>query len=107
MFKKIIEKIKKYKVKAKKLYTIIALTIIEMIAIVWWNSWIITPAILAPLIQFVAIFEHRDVWAKLSEEEKKEITLSEEDLDNFVKGVVRTIIDGKNIEDILKKIKEE
>ena len=103
----IIDKIKKYKVKAKKLYTVILLTIIEMIGIVWLSNWIITPAILIPLVQFIAIFEHRDVWKKLSKKEKAEITLTEEELDLFVKGIYNTILEGKSLEDLLDRMKED
>ena len=103
----IIDKIKNYKVKAKKLYTVIILTIIEMIGIVWLSNWIITPAVLIPLVQFVAIFENRDVWKKLSKKEKEEITLTEEELDSFVKGIYNTIIEGKSLEDLLDRMKED
>ena len=103
----ILKFIRKYKVRAKKLWTVIVLTIIEIIGIIWLSGWIITPAILMPLAQFVAIFEHKDVWEKLSKKEKAEITLSEEDLDNFVKGIIESIIDGLSIEDLLLKIKDK
>jgi len=98
--------IKKYKIKAKKLYTIIALTIIEMFLIFWGCNWIIKPAIMVPLVQFVAIFENRNVWTKLTEEEKKEITLSEEELDSFVIGIVDELASGAKIANILERIKK-
>ena len=97
---------RKYKIKAKKLYTIIALTILEMVMILWYGNWIPTPIILIPLIQFVAIFENKDIWSRLSEDEKKEITLSEDELDNFVIGIENKIKQGISIEDILIEIKE-
>ena len=103
----ILKTIRKYKIKAKKLYTVIFISIIEIIMILWWNSWAFTPAIFAPLIQLAMIFENRDVWKKLSKKEKEEITLTEEEFDDFVKGVVISIVDGLSTSEILKKIKSE
>lgn len=97
--------IRKYKIKAKKIYTVILLTILEIIGIIWLNNWVITPVILVPLIQFVAIFEHRDVWKKLSEEEKAEITLTELELDNFVRVIVEKL-EYMSLEEILIEIKK-
>ena len=98
---------RKYKIKAKKLYTIIALTILEMVMILWYNNWVLAPVILIPLIQFVAIFENKDIWSRLSEDEKKEITISENELDSFVIGIENKIKQGISVEDILIEIKEE
>ena len=98
---------KKYKVKAKKLYTIILLTIIEMVMIVWYNNWVPTPMMLIPLVQFIAIFENRDICKKLTEEEKKEITLSEEELDSFVYNIESKIKKGMSSEDILIEMKKD
>ena len=97
---------RKYKIKAKKIYTVVILTILEIVMILWYTNWVFTPMIFIPLIQFVAIFENRDVWKKLSEKEKKEIILSEDELDNFVKGIVESLSDGMTIDEILEKIKK-
>ena len=99
--------LRKYKIKAKKLYTIIALSILEVILILWCNNWVPTPALLAPAIQFVLIFEYRDVWDKLSDKEKKELTLSEDELDKFVIGIEKEIKDGKSANDILIELKKD
>ena len=104
---KLREIFRKYKIKAKKIYTVIILTIIEIVMILWFNSWVPTPMIMIPLVQFVAIFEHRDVWKKLTEKEKSEITLSEEELDNFIKGIIENVLEGKSVEEIIKNVKEE
>ena len=97
---------RKYKIKAKKLYTIILLTILEMFMILWISNWVPNPYMLVPFVQFIAIFENRDVWSKLSEDEKKEITLSEDELDKFVIGIEKQIKKGISVEDILIEIKE-
>lgn len=99
--------IKKYKIKAKRIYTIILLTIMEMFLILWIGDWIPTPVILVPLIQFIAIFENRDTWAKLTEKEKEEFTLSEDELDSFVIGIVSELALGKKLSDILENIKRD
>ena len=96
---------RKYKIKAKKLYTVIFLTILEMFMILWISNWVATPLILVPFVQFIAIFENRDVWKKLTEKEKKEITLSEEELNNFVYNIESKIKKGMSSEDILVEMK--
>lgn len=98
------EKIRKYKIKAKKFYTVILLTIVEMFIILWACNWVLTVAIMAPLVQFVAIFENRKGWSKLSEEEKKELTLTEEELTNFIK-VVAEKLDYMTTEEIIQELK--
>ena len=98
---------RKYKIKAKKLYTVIFLTILEMFMILWISNWVATPLILVPFIQFIAIFENRDVWKKLTDDEKKEITLSEDELNKFVIGIEKQIKKGISVEDILIEMKKE
>lgn len=95
----------KRKINAKKLLTIILLTITEMIIILWINDWVISPFLLAPFIQFVMIFEKKDVWDKLTEKEKKEVMLDEDDVTGFVKGIERLIAEGKTSAEILEEIK--
>ena len=56
----------KRKISAKKLLTIIILTIIEIIIILWINNWELSPYMIAPFIQFVLILEKKDVWDKLT-----------------------------------------
>lgn len=102
---KIREIFRKYKIKAKKLYTIAAITILEVVMILWLSNWTPTPAIIPPFIQFVLIFENRDGWSKLSEKEKEELTLSEEDLDNFIRAITEKI-KKLPVEEIIKEIKK-
>ncbi len=95
---------RKWKIKAKTFWTILAITIIEVGLILWCNNWMPSPAIIPPFIQFILIFENRDVWAKLSEKEKEELTLSEDDVSNFVKGVEQKLKTGITVEEIIEKI---
>ena len=97
---------KKYKIKAKKLYTVIALTLLELFIIFVCNDYQPHLAMIAPLVQFCLIFEKRDIWTRLSEKEKKEILLDEEDVDNFVIGVEKLIKKGKTSGEILEEIKK-
>ena len=96
----------KWKIRAKNLKTIIALTILEIILILWYNDWKFHPVIIATLVQFSLIFERRDVWSRLTKKEKKEVLLDEDDVENFVKGVEVLIKKGKTSGEILEKIKK-
>lgn len=97
---------KKYKVKAKKFYTILFITILEIIMILWLNDWRLSPVMIPPFIQFILMFENRDLWSKMTEEEKEELTLSEEELSNFVKNIIKNKEKGLTAEEILSKILE-
>lgn len=99
--------IRKYKIKAKKLLTVIFISIIEIVLFLWSNNWMPSPIVLVPLIQLALIFEKKNVWARLTEKEKKEILLSESDVDNFVRGVEKLLESGKTSREILKEIKRE
>ena len=92
---------RKRKVNAKKLISIILLSILEVITLLWWNDWEFTPAVFIPAIQFYLIFEKRDVWSKLSEKEKEEILLNKDDVENLIKGIGKLIGEGKNSTEIL------
>lgn len=96
----------KRKVSAKKLLTIILLTITEMVIILWINDWAVSPYLLAPFIQFLAILEKKSVWDKLTEKEKKEVMLDEDDVTGLVKGIERLIEEGKTSDEIIKEIKD-
>lgn len=95
----------KRKVSAKKLLTIILLTIAEIVIILWFNDWNVSPYLIAPFIQFVMILEKKDVWDKLTEKEKKEVMLDEDDVTGLIKGIERLIEEGKTSEEILDEIK--
>ncbi len=96
----------KYKVKANKFYTILIITIVEILLILWLSNWQFSPAIIPPFIQFLLIFENRDVWSRLSNEEKEDLTLTESDITNFVIGIEKKLSKGKSVEQILEKILE-
>ena len=98
---------KKYKIKAKKLYTIIALSVLEIVVMLYFNSWVFTPAIFAVLLQFFMILENKDIWKRLTDDEKKELTLSEDEIDNFVKGIADELANGITVEEILITIKKD
>lgn len=95
----------KRKVSTKKLLTVILLTVAEIVIILWLNDWIASPYLIAPFVQFVMILEKKDVWDKLTEKEKKEVMLDEDDVTGLVKGIERLIEEGKSSEDILKELK--
>lgn len=103
------EYFKKLKVSANKLIFVIILSIIELVCLLYYFHWIITPenilAILAPLIQIGLIFERKDKWATMSEDERKDVLLSEDDITSLLKAVQILICLGKNPEEILEKIK--
>jgi len=101
---KLREFFRRYKIKAKTFWTILIITIAEIGLILWCNNWMPTPAMIPPFIQFILIFENRDVWAKLSEKEKEELTLSEDDVSNFVRGVEQKLKTGITVEEIIAKI---
>lgn len=98
---------KKYKVKAKKLYTIIMLSILEIILILWSNEWAFHIAIVPVFIQLAFIFENKDIWSRLTEKEKKEIMLAEEDIKKLIEGITKLLDEGKNSSEILDEIKKE
>lgn len=98
---------RKFKIRAKTLIFIGILTILEVVFLFWHNNWNFTIAAIIPLIQFILIFERREKWDKLSEEEKEKVLISEQTLDGFVKGIEKMINEGETSESILKKIKED
>ncbi len=97
---------RKYKIKAKKLLTVIILTALEMVALLWYNNWQFSPVLIIPLIQFALIFEKKNMWSKLSDEEKEKVLLSEDDVSGLIRGVSILIKKGKSTEDIIEKIKK-
>lgn len=97
---------RKYKIKAKKLLTVILLSIIEIVWLLWANNWVPSPVILAPLIQFAFIIEKKKVWSKLSEKEKEKILISEDTLLGLVKGVIVLNENGIEADSIVEKIKK-
>jgi len=99
--------IRKYKIKAQKFLTIILLTIIEIILILWLNDWVFTKVMFAPFIQFVMMFEQKDVWSKLTEKEKEEILLSETDVSKFVEAIKNWLKSGKSVQDIKDLLKKK
>jgi hypothetical protein len=98
---------KKYKIKAKKFYTVVILSIIEIFLILWASNWQFTLAIIPVGIQLAFIFEQRDIWARLSEEEKKEVLLSEIEVEALIKGIEKLVKDGRSSSEILEEIKKE
>lgn len=92
----------KYKVKSKSFTVILILTIIEIIMVLWLNNWQFTPLIFPPFIQFVLIFENRDVWKKLSPKERENLSTGDllllEILDR-IKGITEKKDDTLNDEE--------
>jgi len=97
---------KKFKIKSKSFIVVTILTIIEIVLILWCNDWIFTPAIVPIFIQYIMIFEKRDVWDRLSEKEKKEIMIDEDDITKLIKGIEKLLDEGQTAEDIIKEIKD-
>lgn len=79
----------------------------EVILLLWTNDWNFTAVALIPLIQLLLIFEKREQWAKLSEEEKEKVLLSEDDVICLIKGVEKLVGEGETADTILEKIKED
>ena len=95
---------KKYKIRAKKFYTIIALSLLEIVLLIWYFNWEFNAYVVIPLIQFVLMFEKRDIWAKLTEKEKEELLLSEVDIYNFIEGVKKLTKKNKTTKEIVDEI---
>jgi len=101
----IIDFFRERKIKAKKFYSVILLTIVEILLLWWGLEWQLKPVMLVPFIQFIAVFENRDIWKRMTEEEKKRCMLSEDDVKKFIRGIEKFIKDGKSSEDIIEEIK--
>lgn len=100
------ELFKKIKINVKKLISVIIISILEVVMLLWWNDWVFTPAVFIPAIQLILIIEKSDVWSKLSEKEKEEILLSNEEVENLIKGVEFLIKKGKTSNEIFNEIKK-
>lgn len=98
---------KNLKIKAKTFWFIAAITALEIIILLWCNNWQFTPAIIPTFIQFLLVIDHKDVWKKLSDEEKEKVLLSEDDVEGFVRGVKKLCEEGKSTQEILDHIKED
>ena len=105
MFSKIKIFIRKYKISTKKLFYILGISIVEVFIILIGNGWVLNAAILAPLIQFIAVLKSREGFNKLSEEEKNKHSLSENELDNFIHAIAEKL-EYMTVEEILKEIKK-
>ena len=77
------------------------------IVLLWSNNWAYTPAIIPTFIQFALIFERREKWKKLSDEEKEKIMISEDDIVGLIKGIKMLIEEGYDSDSIVEKIKED
>jgi len=99
--------LKKFKIKSKKLLTVFILSIVEIVLILWWNSWIFTPAVFATIVQLGFILEKKDIWERLTEDEKKDILLTGDELDSFIRGVAKLINEGKTADDVIAEIKKK
>jgi len=97
---------RKIKISLKMLYWIAIITILEIVCLLWYNNWAFTPAIIIALIQFGLIIEKRDVWSKLNKKEKEEILLSNNEFENFIKGIYALFEAGKTTEEVLEEIKK-
>ena len=106
MFSKIKKFVRKYKISTKKLFYILILSIIEVFIILIGNGWVLNAAVLAPLVQFIAVLKSRDGFDKLSKVEKNEHSLSEDDLDNFIYAIAEKLV-YMTVEEILKEIKKD
>ena len=83
------------------------LTILEAVGLLWYNDWKFTWYVFLPLIQFILIFEKKEAWNKLSDEEKEKILLSEDDISGLVRGVEKLVKEGETADSILEKIKKD
>lgn len=102
MFKKIF---KKYKINAKKFGTVVFVSILEIVLILWLNNWMLTPALIPLIVQIALIFERKDIWGKMTRKEKEELFLSEEELKNFIQAVLKRKEEGKTVNEIILEIK--
>jgi len=96
---------RKFKIRAKTFYFIICLTVLEVILLLWSNDWAYTPAIIPVFIQFALIFERREKWKQLTDEEKEKIMISENDITGLVKGIESLFKEGYDSDTIIAKIK--
>jgi len=97
--------LRKFKIRAKSLYFIIVLTILEVVLFLWGNNWVFTPAIIPALLQLGLIIEKREKWKELTEEEKEKVLISEDTMIGFVKGIVELTEEGYDADTIINKIK--
>lgn len=98
---------RKIKIRARTLLFISILTFLEVIALLGNNDWKFTWVAFIPLIQFVLIFERKDIWNKLSQVEKEKVLISEDTLTGLVLGVEKLLQEGDSVKKIIKKIKED
>ena len=98
--------IRKFKIGAKKLLTVIVISIIEIIWLLWANDWVATPILFAPLVQLALIIEKKKIWSSLSDKEKEKILISEDTLSGLVKGVIVLSKNGDDADSIVEKIKK-
>ena len=98
---------RKLKIRLKTFIFITILTILEVVCLLWFNDWKFTFSAILPLFQLILIFEKKDIWNKLSDEEKEKILLSEDELLAFIEVVEKLSRKGDNADTILKKIKED
>lgn len=97
---------KKWKVKLSSFLLVSLLTILEVILILWCNNWAFSPAIVPIFVQYIMIFEHRDIWKRMTKKEKEEVMLSEDDVGNLIIGIEKLLKEGKTGKEILDEIKE-
>lgn len=98
---------RKLKIRVKTFLFITILTILEVILLFWKNDWKPTFIMLLPLVQYVLIFEKKAKWDKLSDEEKEEVLISEDNIIGLVRGVEKLVGEGETADSIMKKIKED
>ena len=95
MLTKIIKWIKSLKFNTKRFIYITAISIVEVILLLWGNGWKYTPAVYTVIVQYIMVFKKR-----VEELEENNIKL-------LIKGIIELAKDGKSVDDILEKIKED
>jgi hypothetical protein len=96
---------RKIKIRLKRFILITVLTFIEVFLLLWHHDWEFTLATAIPLIQLILIFDKKDVWEKMSEEERERVLLSEDDFIGLVRGIIDLANQGEDADSIVEKIK--
>lgn len=100
---------KKWKIKLKSFILVTILTVVEigLVLLIAYltKNWETAFAIIPTLVQYIMIFEKRDVWERLTDKEKEEIMLSEDDVSGLILGIEKLIGEGKTGKEVLDEIK--